>query len=489
MIPTLRPYQVDAVTGIRQSFSRGHKATCLVLPTGSGKTVIFAYIAATSAARGKRNLILVHRKELLKQTRQKLIEFGIIPGIIHGEYAPNYSASVQIGMVQSMAGRRGRYPDFDLVITDECHHIAARTYLETISAYPSAYQLGVTATPIRTDGKGIGVDSGGVYTDMYVGVQTAELVQMGFLVEPIVHIPPTLVDMSGVRKLGGEYNAKEASERVDKKSITGDAMEHYLSNARYEPAVIFCASVAHAQHVAAEWRAAGIAAYAVDGGQRGKDKDRSGADYIDRTLRGLADGTVHAVMSCDLISEGTDIPAISYMGDLAPTASLGKHLQKIGRALRPAKGKDRALIMDHVGNVGRMEAGFYKPNHGLPTDVREWTLHGEAKSTTQRDKDAAPSCSLCPNCYGVYVARVRICPYCQFERPLHVREIETQEGELVQITPEMILKAKRDEKIEVARAQSLDDLEKIAKARGYKDGWAKHIFNSREAKAQTLTKS
>jgi len=371
------------------------------------------------------------------------------------------------------------------IIVHNCHHVAASTYLKSIARYPNAYQLGVTATPIRTDGKGLGINSGGIYEHMVVGPQTADLIRAGYLVEPVIHVPPSLVDLTGVRKLGGEYNAKEATERVDKRSITGNAMDHYLSAARYEPAVVFCASVAHAEHVAAEWRQMGIRAVSVDGSQRGRDMAHDGSDIVDRALRGLADGSVHAVMSCDLISEGTDIPAISYMADLGPTASLGRHIQKIGRTLRPAPGKDRAIIMDHVGNVGQIVGGEFVPNHGLPTDEREWTLDGEMISKRAKKEKPAPSVCMCGNCYGVFLASLRVCPYCGTMREVKVRQIDQQEGELVQLSAEVIRKQKVEARMEVGRAKTLEELEKIAAARGYKKSWAHIMYNLRQKNHET----
>lgn len=486
-IPILRDYQDQSVQDVRYAYKLGYKSVCLVLPTGGGKTIVFAYIAFSAAQKGNKVLILVHRKELLRQTVAKLKAFGIDAGIISPQYRPNYNAQVYVAMVQTMVSRGHLYDHFDLIVTDECHHVVAGTYTQSISRYPDAHQLGVTATPIRTDGKGLGRRAGGVYDYMVVGPQTADLISAGYLVEPVIHIPPSLVDMTGVRNLGGEYNNRQTAERVDKRSITGDAMEHYRSSAMHVPAVVFCVSVAHAEHVAAEWRAGGIKAYAVDGGQRGKDVDASGDDRVDRILRGLADGSVDAVMSCDLISEGTDIPSVGYMGDLGPTKSLGKFLQKIGRTLRPCAGKDRAIIMDHVGNVGRMEFGEFVPNHGLPTDVREWSLDGVKKRAKGKKENEGPSITTCENCYGVFVATDRVCPYCGAERVVKVREMISQtEGNLVELTGAT---AKRIEKVEKrreqGRAQTLEQLEAIAKARGYKPGWAKHVF---EAKQNQLTK-
>ena len=479
---TLRDYQNTAVGGVRDSFAGGCKSVCLVLPTGGGKTIIFAFIAYTSAMRGKKVLILVHRKELIKQTAEKLKLFGSRAGIISPDFRPDYNAMVQVAMVQSMASRGAYYRNFDLVVTDECHHVAASTYMRAIERYPDAYQLGVTATPIRTDGKGLGRAYGGIYDEMVVGPQTADLIASGYLVEPIIHVPPSLVDMSGVKKIGGDFNAKQTTERVDKKSITGNAIDHYLSTAKYQPAVVFCASVSHAQHVAAEWREMGIRALAVDGSQRGKEKIGT-EDYVDRALRGLGDGSVHAIMSCSLISEGTDIPAISYMADLAPTASLGLHIQKIGRTLRPKEGKAHAVIMDHVGNVGAMRNGLFLPNHGLPTDLREWTLEGEMRTKRKKKEDTTTSVCLCESCYSVYERKIPVCPYCGFERPIKVRQLEQQEGELVQLQKEQLIAQqleKKQARQAVGRAQTLEELEAIASQRGYKRGWAKHVFNSRQ---------
>lgn len=475
----LRDYQEEAVQGVRNSFAGGCKSTCLVLPTGGGKTIIFAYIAYTSAIRGKKILILVHRKELLKQTAIKLRQFGIEPGMISPDYRPNYNAAIQVAMVQTMVGRGAYYQHFDLVVTDECHHVAANTYLKVISRYPEAYQLGVTATPIRTDGKGLGREWGGIYDEIVIGPQTIDLIDQGYLVEPIIHVPPSLVDLSGVKKVAGEFNAKQVTERVDKKSITGNAIEHYLAHARYKPSVVFCASVAHAQHVAEEWRQAGIKALSVDGSQRGKDM-RGDEDYVDRALRGLGDGSVHATMSCSLISEGTDIPAIEYMADLAPTASLGLHIQKIGRTLRTADGKSHAIVMDHVGNVGSLKNGLFVPNHGLPTDIREWTLEGEMRSKRKKSEAAPVAVCMCEQCYSVYEKKHIQCPYCGYERPLKTRQLEQQEGELVQLSKEAIVQQKKEARQAVGRAQTLEELEQIAKQRGYKPGWAKHVYYSRQ---------
>ena len=254
MIPKLRDYQTAGVTEVQQKYIAGYRAPLFVLPTGGGKTIFFSYIAHTAAIRGKRVLIVVHRVELLEQTLEKLRMFGVACGAISPAHTPLYNAPVQVCMVQSMQKRMQFYPHFDLIITDECHHIAAASYLNIIKAYPNAYQLGVTATPVRTDGKGLGNHAGGIYDSIVLGPSTRDLIDMGFLVQPVVYSPPTLVDMVGVRKSGGDYSRKDIDERTDKKAITGNAVDHYLDTCRNQPGVVFCCSVKHAEHVAQEFR-------------------------------------------------------------------------------------------------------------------------------------------------------------------------------------------------------------------------------------------
>lgn len=459
----LRPYQQDGVNRIRRAYLDGFNAPLFVLPTGGGKTVVFAHIAATSAAKGKRVLILVHRIELIRQTAAKLREAGVRVGLINPMFSPDYSAPVQVASVQTMVKRLGLYKNFDLIITDEAHHIVSMTYRAILNNYPDAYQLGVTATPIRGDGKGLGQSDGGVFDSLVIGPTVTELIDGGFLVRPVIYAPRERLDFSDVRTRMGDYDKAEIERRVDKPKITGDAVRHYRDLCSGDPSVWFCISVAHAQHVAEEFRQAGYRATAVDGkmddGERG------------RALNGLATGEVEVVTSCDLISEGTDIPAIACAGLLRPTQSLGLYLQQVGRALRPAPGKDRAIILDHVGNV---------LVHGLPDESRRWSLEGEWKPKRGK-KEAEPTLPVhqCENCYAVFSALKMICPECGHVRVAKGRKIDKEEGELALLTDMDKVRLQRQKRAEVGQAKTLEQLEAIAAARGYKSGWAKHVFESR----------
>lgn len=465
----LRPYQQQAVDKIRTAYQNGSRAPLLVLPTGGGKTVVFSHIAVNSSARGRRVLILVHRIELLRQTAAALKRAGINPGLINPNYTPNYRAPVQVAMVQTMAKRTHFFQrtPFDLIITDEAHHVVSKTYRDILAAFPAAYQLGVTATPVRGDGAGLGVVAGGVYDTLIEGPTVAELIQGGYLVKPAIYVPKDRVDLSGLRTRMGDYDKHELAERMDRPMITGNAVEHYRRALNGLPAVAFCVSVQHAQHVAAEFQAAGFRSYAVDGSM--EDAQRAAV------LNGLATGAVQVVTSCDIISEGTDIPAIAGAILLRPTQSTGLYLQQVGRALRPMQGKESAVILDHVGNV---------LTHGLPDEARTWSLEGEQKKKKKKDDEPPVKVRMCKGCYAVFEPKLDACPYCGVPVEMKARKVDHSDGELRELTDADKLLMRREQVREVGRARSLTELERIEKERGYKRGWALHVLKSREKRGE-----
>ncbi len=466
----LRDYQEQSVQRVRQSYIAGRKAPLLVLPTGGGKTVIFSYIAANTAARGKRVWILVHRVELLRQTSAALDKAGVRNGLINPKYTPDISAPVQVASVQTLIKRLGKFPPPDLIIIDEAHHAIAGTWKKIIDAFPRAHVLGVTATPCRGDGTGLGIEAGGVFDDLLLGPQIGELIERGYLVKPIVYAPKERLDLTGVRTKMGDYDNSQLAELMDKPKITGSAVEHYTRLCPGAPAVVFCVSVAHAIHVADEFRRAGYRAYHADGSLDD--------DVRKRILNGLGNGSVQVVTSCDLISEGTDIPAIGAAILLRPTQSLGLYLQQVGRALRPCEGKEHAIILDHVGNV---------ITHGMPDEPREWSLEGEQKKKKKKeDKEKNIPVKQCDQCYAIHEPAPK-CPVCGYVYIVKEATPEQVEGELKQITAEDKLRIRKNNITEQARANSLEELERIAAQRGYKSGWAKHIWASRQQKQQQTT--
>lgn len=453
---TPRPYQKTLIDDSRESFRVGNRSVCGVLPTGGGKTICFVWIASQAVKRGANVLILVHTNSLFKQTSRTLKKFEVEHGLIGSGYSPNYAYECQVAKIGTYVRRLGTFTP-DLIIVDECHHATAGQYKKVLEAFPSARILGVTATPIRTDGTGLGE----VFEDMIIGPSIQELIDGGYLVEPTVYAPPT-VGQIDVKRSESDFNRKELSEFMDKPTITGDAVGHYTKLCAGVPAVAFCVSIEHAEHVRDSFRAAGYTSETVNGKMK--------QSQIDRVLNGLGNGSVQVVTSCDLISEGTDIPAIECAILLRPTMSTALFLQQVGRALRLSDGKTGAVVLDHVGNCAR---------HGHPCADREWTLEGTKKRKRKNaDSEVVASVRICEECFRAF-APAPVCPSCGWVVPKKIRVVEEVAGELEKLEKKRIAKEKR---MEVGRARTLEELQKIAKERGYKKGWAYMKFNSRKRK-------
>jgi superfamily II DNA or RNA helicase len=458
----LRPYQLKAVDEVKISLRDGKKAPILVMPTGAGKTVVFCHIAENAVMKGKRVWILVHRVELLRQTSKKLHENGVNHGLINPKYTPNLQLPVQVASVQTLVNRLERYEKPDLIIIDEAHHATAGSWNKIISACPNALIIGVTATPTRADGTGLNQ----IFDDIIIGPQIYELIEMGFLVKPIVYRPPqkNKIDLSELKMKGSDYDKEQMAEIIDKPSITGDVISHYRQYAHGMAAVVFCVSVAHAEHVAAEFRSAGYKAYSVDGSMED--------DLRTRLLGGLEDGTVEIITSCDLISEGTDIPAIGCGIMLRPTQSLSLFIQQAGRILRLSQGKNKAILLDHVGNTVL---------HGLPQQHRDWTLEGQKRNKKSKNQEPAIRVIQCPACYAMYFPNPEHkCEVCGTLEEISSRELLHVDGQLEEVTEEQKLQIKIDKQREVSKARTLEELLKIEKDRGYKRGWATRMFKLRE---------
>lgn len=467
----LRDYQQTAVDGIRQEFRKGCQNVLFTLPTGGGKTVVFSHITESAAARGNRVLILVHRQELIRQSSASLTEIGVSHGVIAPGYTPTWDFA-QVASVQTLARRLHTIHPPQLIISDECHHAVAGQWAKIFAHFHKANVLGVTATPARLDGRGLGRQAGGIFDAMVHGPSVAWLIENKFLARPRIYGPPGgAIDLSHLKMKYGEFVGSEVTAAMDKPVITGCAVEHYRKFAHNVPAIAFCASVAHAEHVAEQFRQAGYKAASVDGSMA--DADRKGR------IAALGNGGLNVLTSCELISEGTDIPIVGAAILLRPTASMGLYLQQVGRALRMYEGKTEAIILDHVGNSMR---------HGFPDDERDWTLDGEKrgkKSKADEEKDV--KVRQCDQCYCVHSPAPR-CPACGFEYVMSAREIQQAEGELIELDRQRLEQIEEDKKRMFARREegqckTLADFEELAKARGYKPGWAHYRYNARQGRA------
>ena len=458
---TLRTYQQQAVDELRGSFMAGHRRVLFVLPTGGGKTVVFSHIAERAAALGNRVCILVHRQELVDQSSRTLSEIGLEHGVIAAGYRQDLSRGCQIASVQTLARRLHTVPPefFNLLIVDEAHHAVAGQWAKVLEHHDRAAVLGVTATPERLDGRGLGDQ----FTAMAQGPDPAWLTEQGFLAPARIFAPPG-VDLSGIRRsFDTRAGRAQAEDRCNEQAAMGDAVSHYrrtIADQHNGTAIAFCISVAHADAMAEAFRAQGIPAARLDG-----NLDRFARR---RMLADLGAGVLKVITSCDIISEGTDVPSVTGAILFRPTNSLGLYLQQVGRVLRPSPGKSHAIINDHVGNVGR---------HGLPTDPRDWSLDGRPK---RKGSNASPI-KVCDACFAAIPASSSSCPECghQFEQQAPPRDLEVIDGNLVEIEQAKI-EARQQRIREERDCQTFEDLQELGRMRGYAPGWARHRWDARE---------
>lgn len=458
----LREYQTDLIDQARAAIRAGERAILIQSPTGSGKTVLVAKMAQTAAQRGYRSWFNVHRRELVKQSVMTLTESaGMEVGVVAAGFQGNRNLLCQVCSIGTLRQRRSLLGKPSLIIWDECHHVAAKSWDEIFAEYPNAAHIGLTATPERLDGTGLRK----WFSKLIVGPSTSWLIDQGYL-SPYRMFAPRPPNLDGVHVLGGDYNKRELAAAMNRSTVTGDVIEHYKKHAAGKRMVVFAWSIEASKMLAAQFLRAGISAEHVDGETDVNARDAA----VDRFKR----GDTLILTNVDLFGEGFDVPAIEAVALLRPTRSLALYLQQIGRGLRVLPGKEYAVILDHAGNCRRF---------GLPDDEREWSLDGRRKSKSI--DDAAPI-RQCPMCYAVMSAAAEQCKYCGFKFLAAPREIEQVEGELEEVDVKRI---EREERMrEQSQARTIEDLIKIARLRGYKnpEKWAHMIHKHRESKKAAM---
>jgi len=468
----LRDYQQQLLSELRAAL-RVHRRVCAVMPTGAGKGQTIGAIARGAAGKGRQVLVLAHRAELIEQLTGTVRLWGLEPDVI----APGQrlqGRQVTVGSVQTVVRRLGQLPVPDLIIQDEAHHLVpGNIWGRIIEAWPEAHLIGKTATPERLDGKGLGVEAGGFFEALVLGPSAAWLVEQGWLVPPKVFSWPGVRNSKGrgpqLRRRMGEFDLEQAAQAFGDRAAVGDAVSHYRRRLHPGTAIVFCCTTRHAEQMAGAFRAAGFRAAAVSGSTPAEERKH--------LIAGLGTGEVEVLTSCMLISEGTDIPSVGGAILMRPTASLSLYLQMVGRALRPAPGKNEAVILDHVGNAHR---------HGLPTDEREWNLAGR-----RRREGVSIPIKDCPACFCSCASAAQVCPDCGHlfvadERDEQRRGLQQVEGELVEVTgrghhrpkPKQQQRPRRTHP--AAGCRTFEQLLQREQERGYKAGWARHVWAARQ---------
>jgi DNA repair protein RadD len=473
------PFQTKIINDCRAALKAGYNSPLIVSPTGSGKTLMYAVIAQGAMQREKKVLILAHRIEIIEQILSKLFAFGMTAGqIVSGR--PMTRNAIQVAMINTIVRRLNKLSyKPDLIITDECHHSVSPTYKTVIKHFGNVPHIGATATPRRLDGIGLG----DVYDVIIQGPTISTLVKENYLSYPIMYRPPKEI-IQKYHLTRGDFDQDEQFAVMKEKTIVGDVIAHYQKYLNYKPVVCFCVSVKHSELMADAFRNAGYVAVHVHGGMRKSDRETA--------IKGLANGSIHILTSCDLISEGVDIPVMAGAILLRRTMSLSLYLQQVGRPLRKYEGKQNTIILDHANNYAL---------HGHVLADRQWTLDSE-KHTPRNENP--PTTTSCPKCFGIWPGEPRVCPSCGFsfaDNPkVDAQQRKTPKeiaGELIAALPEaeqakiidmtefiqrvQTFEPDKRRKALLAKAYASDsskEIDALATAIGYKKGWTDYIWKN-----------
>jgi superfamily II DNA or RNA helicase len=435
----LRPYQTRLKVDIYAAWNAGHKNVLAVLPTGGGKTVIFSTVLAEQ---GGACVAIAHRSELVSQMSLSLARNGVrhrvigtpalarTCGALHvaeiGKSFVSPQARTAVASVDTLVKRDADEPWFkevQLWITDEAAHLLEQNkWGRAVAMFPNARGLGVTATPSRADGQGLGAHADGVMHAMVQGPEMRQLINDGWLTDYRIFAPKSDIDLMNVPiSANGDYSPPKLAEAVHSSHIVGDCVQHYKSFADGKLCVMFCVDVESATESAQAFKTAGVRAEVITGTT--PDMMRQ------EILRKFRNGEVKVLCSIDVFSEGFDLPAIEVVIMARPTQSFGLYAQQFGRSVRLMDGKTHAIIIDAVGNTMR---------HGLPDRPRVHTLDRRERRTRNAPDDVIPL-RTCTKCAMVYERIYDTCPYCGTVRVIADRSVpEAVDGQLSEFSPELL---------------------------------------------------
>lgn len=409
----LRDYQEAAIESARENIRKGKRRQILCAPTGAGKTIIALGLMKRAMEAGSRSAFITDRSALIDQTSQAMDLYGIDHGVMQAaHWRSNPHALVQLVSAQTLGRRVGNggyvayhLRDLKFVLIDESHTLYKST-LEWLKTLPETTSIiGLTATPFT---KGLGKHFGAI-----VNVATTDgLIGSGNLVRPVVYAAVE-ADISGVAvKSTGEW--EESGLEREGVKIVGDVANEYikLSTEHFgkpEKAICFSSTVAHGEEICRAMAGVGLNFQNISYLDDEDDRRRKITEFR------KPDSAILGLVSCDALAKGFDVPDVKVCILCRPLRkSLTTHIQQIGRVMRPAAGKDKALVIDHTGNAMRFlddtvdfwDRGVDELNEGAEKDKKPREL------TEKERKDRA-----CPKCKAVFAASTPICPACGWERP------------------------------------------------------------------------
>lgn len=412
----LRNYQVDLKKNIYRAWET-HRNVLAVMATGGGKSVVLGSIIKDEL---EHSVTIAHRQELVSQLSGHFANMGVKHRVIApksvvqrciSEHREKYGRSfVALDARAAVAGvdtlvskkrvdaMRSWINQVRLVVIDEAAHVLRdNKWGRAVSLFPKARGLGVTATPVRADGNGLGSDASGVYDTMCIGPDTARLIHEGHLTDYEILLPESDLDVSGVRTTAtGDFSPTGLKTAVRESHLVGDVVDTYRRYALGKRTVVFSTDVQTADEIAQRFNESGVTAASVTGITPDNERARLVGDF--------RNGRIVVLVSVDIFDEGFDLPAIEVVQMARPTWSLGKYLQQIGRGLRKMDGKKTALVIDHVSNVRR---------HGLPDAPRAWSLADrDRRKNNTSVEDWVEPVKRCTACMKAYPATSKVCTYC-----------------------------------------------------------------------------
>ena len=435
----LRQYQHDVINDIYREWANGAINVVAQLSTGGGKTVIFSHIIAEHKGPA---IAIAHRVELVSQISMTLSRAGIRHNLIaqksaikeivtmqmreYGKrfYDPN--AQVVVAGVDTLIRmERAEWMNrITLVVQDEGHHpLKDNKWGQAAAMFPNAKGLYPTATPCRTDGKGLGRHADGIGDALVLGPPMRELIKAGYLTDYRIFAPPNDLDLSSVSiAANGEYNSPQLRKVVHDSCITGDVVEHYLRIAKGKLGVTFAVDIESAEDITKQYRKEGVSAELIT--------SKTPALLRSDIMRRFRNREILQIVNVDILGEGVDVPAIEVVSMARPTQSYGLYSQQFGRGLRPMPGKEHAIIIDHVSNV---------KNHGLPDGPVIWSLDRRERRA-RKAKDGVPEVKPCMDCFAVYYSYLKSCPYCGYVTPVKGRSSPDQvDGDLYELDIDVLM--------------------------------------------------
>ena len=451
----LREHQLEVVEKLRQGFKDGHRCQLLYAPTGFGKTEVAMSIMKAVSDKFNRTAMVLDRIVLVEQTSLRMGKYGIEHGVMQsGHWRHRPMERIQICSAQTLEKRQS-FPDIDLLIIDECH-VQRKKTVEFIQNNPNIKVIGLTATPFT---KGLG----DVYTHVVGASSTGELIDKGWLAPLKVYIAKE-IDMTGAKKVAGEWSSDEVSTRGMK--ITGDIVSEWVKKTHEvfgapRKTVVFCSGVEHGRDLVRKFEEAGYNFKSISY----KEDDQFKKDTIEDFSK--PDTDIHGLIATDILTRGFDVPDVMIGVSARPfSKSFSSHVQQLGRVMRPYDGKEFGIWLDHSGNYLRFRDDW---DELYDEGVKRLKEGGEKakKEPKEREKKEAK----CPKCGVLWTFPDDKCGECG-----HIR---TKMKNIMAIPGEMMELATANQKLSISKQEFYSQVLYYARSKGFNDGWASHKYKEK----------